>query len=289
MGKENARRGQGQRERRKPGTVKRGGNDIRGFRVCLLNVVFMHTFGAPFPCEDYVLRKGGKTHHPQNMKTTFHEQPRKSLISIYIYIYHVLACLPQHICPGSSRLNVQRSASLRQNGSWPVGPQPGRGVSQRKTSSSTTGVNLGSAAGGVSPLILRRMSDVLRVITSLRVISLGRWGGILDLEWWSRILGRLGWNFKFGMVLMDLGLGWNFKFGMALIDLRAVPLKGWGWGKGAGSHERTLPGGGIVVWEWACLGSKSYHMPKFTSMQCKSKRENELVTWNPAPLHQSSH
>ena len=35
----------------------------------------MHTFGAPFPCEDYVLRKGGKTHHPQNMKTTFHEQP----------------------------------------------------------------------------------------------------------------------------------------------------------------------------------------------------------------------
>ena len=143
-------------------------------------------------------------------------------------------------------MNVQRSASLRQNGSWPVGPQPGRGVSQRKTSSSTTGVNLGSAAGGVSPLILRRMSDVLRVITSLRVISLGRWGGILDLEWWSRILGRLGWNFKFGMVLMDLGLGWNFKFGMALIDLRAVPLKGWGWGKGAGSHERTLPGG------WDC-------------------------------------
>ena len=118
------------------------------------------------------------------------------------------------------------------------------------------------------------MSDVLRVITSLRVISLGRWGGILDLEWWSRILGRLGWNFKFGM---------------ALLDLRAVPLKGWGWGKGAGSHERTLPGGGIVVWEWACLGPKSYHMPKFTSMQCKSKRENELVTWNPAPLHQSSH
>ena len=59
MGKENARRGQGQRERRKPGTVKGGGNDIRGFRVCLLNVVFMHTFGAPFPCEDYVLRKGG--------------------------------------------------------------------------------------------------------------------------------------------------------------------------------------------------------------------------------------
>ena len=51
-------------------------------------------------------------------------------------------------------MNVQRSASLRQNGSWPVGPQPGRGVSQRKTSSSTTGVNLGSAAGGVSPLIL---------------------------------------------------------------------------------------------------------------------------------------
>ena len=154
MGKENARRGQGQRERRKPGTVKRGGNDIRGFRVCLLNVVFMHTFGAPFPCEDYVLRKGGKTHHPKNMKTTFHEQPRKSLISIiYIYIYHVLAGLPQHICPGSSRSNVQRSASLRQNGSWPVGPQPGRGVSQRKTSSSTTGVNLGSAAGGVSPLI----------------------------------------------------------------------------------------------------------------------------------------
>ena len=86
MGKESARRGQGQRERRKPGTVKGGGNDIRGFRVCLLNVVFMHTFGAPFPCEDYVLRKGGKTHHPQNMKTTFHEQPRKSLISI-IYIY----------------------------------------------------------------------------------------------------------------------------------------------------------------------------------------------------------
>ena len=68
--------------------MKGGGNDIRGFRVCLLNVVFMHTFGAPFPCEDYVLRKGGKTHHFQNMKTTFHEQPRKSLISIiYIYIY----------------------------------------------------------------------------------------------------------------------------------------------------------------------------------------------------------
>jgi hypothetical protein len=91
MGKENARRGQGQRERRKPGTVKRGGNDIRGFRVCLLNVVFMHTFGAPFPCEDYVLRKGGKTHHPQNMKTTFHEQPRTSLISI-IYIYIYISC-----------------------------------------------------------------------------------------------------------------------------------------------------------------------------------------------------
>ena len=53
---------------------------------------------------------------------------------IYIYIYHVLACLPQHICPGSSRSNVQRSASLRQNGSWPVGPQPGRGVSQRGAS-----------------------------------------------------------------------------------------------------------------------------------------------------------
>ena len=72
---------------------KGGGNDIRDFRVCLLNVVFMHTFGAPFPCEDYVLRKGGKTHHPQNMKTTFHEQPRKSLISIHsihcptIYVY----------------------------------------------------------------------------------------------------------------------------------------------------------------------------------------------------------
>ena len=80
------------------------------------------------------------------------------MLVIAIYIYHVLACLPQHICPGSSRSNVQRSASLRQNGSWPVGPQPGRGVSQRKTSSSTTGVNLGSAAGGVSPLIrLRRL------------------------------------------------------------------------------------------------------------------------------------
>ena len=109
------------------------------------------------------------------MKTTFHEQPRKSLISIiyiciYIYIYHVLACLPQHICPGSSRSNVQRSASLRQNGSWPVGPQPGRGVSQRKTSSSTTGVNLGSAAGGVSPLITT-ISSTFRLLTRPSLVS----------------------------------------------------------------------------------------------------------------------
>ena len=104
MGKENARRGQGQRERRKPGTVKRGGNDIRGFRVCLLNVVFMHTFGAPFPCEDYVLRKGGKTHHPQNMKTTFHEQPRKSLISIIYIIY--IYIMSSHVYHSTSVLGA---------------------------------------------------------------------------------------------------------------------------------------------------------------------------------------
>ena len=94
-GKEN---GKGERARTKgkekgKGTVKGGGKDIRDFRVCSLNVVFMLTFGAPFPCEDYVLRKGGKTHHPQNMKTTFDEQTRKSLISIHsihcptIYVY----------------------------------------------------------------------------------------------------------------------------------------------------------------------------------------------------------
>ena len=73
-------KGEGKGERRKE--KRKGGREghIRGFRVCLLHVVFMHTFGAPFPCEDYVLRKGGKTHHPQNMKTTFHEQPRKPLI-----------------------------------------------------------------------------------------------------------------------------------------------------------------------------------------------------------------
>ena len=105
MGKENARRGQGQRERRKPGTVKGGGNDIRGFRVCLLNVVFMHTFGAPFPCEDYVLRKGGKTHHPQNMKTTFHEQPRTSLISI-IYIYIYIYIMSSHVYHSTSVLGA---------------------------------------------------------------------------------------------------------------------------------------------------------------------------------------
>ena len=79
-----------------------------------------------------------------------HGKPWDQLfISLYISLSlsHVLACLPQHICPGSSRSNVQRSASLRQNSNWPVGPQPGRGVSQKKTSSSTNGVNLESAAG----------------------------------------------------------------------------------------------------------------------------------------------
>ena len=65
MGKENAEERARPKGKEKARTVKGERNDIMDFRVCLLNVVFMHTFGAPFPCEDYVSRKGGKTHHPE--------------------------------------------------------------------------------------------------------------------------------------------------------------------------------------------------------------------------------